>query len=95
MLTKVRCYPEEKAEIERDAKKKGLSVGGYLRASSLNRLITPRGDQTSIDKLVALGARQKAIYEVIKQEGMTPEREKQFSDTLVAIKMTLQNFNIR
>jgi len=95
VLTNIRCYPEEKAAIENKAKKKGMSVGGYLRECALNRLITPRGDSESIDKLIELGARQKAIYDVIKREGMTPELSKQFTETLVAMKMTLQNFNIR
>lgn len=95
VLTNIRCYPEEKAAIENKAKKKGMSVGGYLRECALNREVKPLGDQASTDKLVILGAHLKATHDVIQRDGMTQELSKEFSETLVAIKVALQNFKVQ
>ncbi|PIJ47765.1 hypothetical protein BV501_18770 [Erwinia sp. OAMSP11] len=92
LLTNVRCHDEEKTLIVSKAEAKGISLGAYIRDCAMRRTVKEKGDASGIDAIVALGARQKQIYQQIKAEGMTPELDAEFSKTLRELKTALENF---
>ncbi len=93
LLGSVRCYPEEKEQIQDSAKAAGLSTGEFLRRSALGRRIVAKGDTKQMNEILKLGGLQKHLYTEMQKLGMmTPELSKQFADTLAALQKTLMKF---
>lgn len=44
LLGSVRCFPEEKSQVQENAKAAGISTGEFLRRSALGRRIVAKGD---------------------------------------------------
>lgn len=93
LLGSVRCYPEEKEQIQTSARAAGLSVGEFVRRSCLGRKIVARGDPHQMSEILRLGAQQQKLYSELQIRGMmTPELRDQFSATLSAIQVALMKF---
>lgn len=91
---KARCNDEEAALIREKAEAAGLTVSDLLRRSALNRRIVTRTDKRLMGELLRLGGLQKHLYNQM-QEGMTTELSKQFSETLVALKMAVLQLDLQ
>lgn len=88
VLLGIRCFPEEKLQIQESAKAAGLSVGEYLRRCALSRRIIPKTDTKLIMELQRLGGLQKHLF----NEGrgnVSDVFSKQYSEVLVAIKKAI------
>jgi hypothetical protein len=93
LLGSVRCYPEEKEQIQASAKAAGISTGEFLRRSALGRRIVAKGDVRQMNEILRLGGLQKHLYSEMQKQGvMTVELSKQFADTLAALQKTLMKF---
>ena len=89
LLPSVRCFPEEKTQIQDSAQTAGLSVGEYLRRCALGRRITAKTDTKTMNELLRLGGLQKHLHNELKDKGMTPALSKQFSEVLSALKKAI------
>lgn len=93
LLGSVRCYQEEKEQIQASAKAAGISTGEFLRRSALGRRIVAKGDTKQMNEILKLGGLQKHLYSEMQKQGvMTAELSKQFADTLAALQKTLMKF---
>lgn len=93
LLGSVRCYPEEKAQIQESAKAAGISTGEFLRRSALGRRIVAKGDTRQMNEILKLGGLQKHLYSEMQKQGMmTAELSKQFADTLTELQTALMKF---
>lgn len=84
----IRCFPEEKQQIQDSAQAAGLSVGEYLRRCALGRRITAKTDTKLIMELQRLGGLQKHLF----NEGRGNVSEvfsKEYSEVLIAIKKAI------
>lgn len=94
LLGSVRCFPEEKAQIQENAKAAGISTGEFLRRSALGRRIVAKGDTRQMNEILKLGGLQKHLYTEMQKQGMmTTELSKQFSETLTALQVALLKFD--
>lgn len=94
LLGSVRCFPEEKAHIQENAKAAGISTGEFLRRSALGRRIVAKGDTRQMNEILKLGGLQKHLYTEMQKQGiMTTELSKQFSETLTALQVALLKFD--
>ncbi|MFN1149975.1 mobilization protein [Serratia liquefaciens] len=93
LLGSVRCYTEEKEQIQTSAKAAGISTGEFLRRSALGRRIVAKGDTRQMNEILKLGGLLKHLYSEMKKDGvMTTEKSKEFSDALIATKVALMKF---
>ncbi|AWK15698.1 plasmid mobilization protein MobA [Candidatus Fukatsuia symbiotica] len=84
VLLGIRCYPEEKKQIQEKAEVAGLSVGEFLRRCALSRRIIPRTDVKLIVELSKLGGLQKHLF----NEGKGVHSQA-YSEILVALKKAI------
>lgn len=93
LLPSVRCYPEEKAKILKNANAAGLSTGEYMRRCALGRRIVAKGDTKQMNEILKQGGLLKHLYtEMQKQGAMTTELSKEFASTLRAQQVAFLNF---
>lgn len=93
LLGSVRCYQEEKEQIQASARASGISTGEFLRRSALGRRIVPKGDIRQMNEIVKLGGLQKHLYSEMQRQGMmTPELSKQFAETLAELHTAVMKF---
>lgn len=93
LLGSVRCYPEEKEQIQESAKAAGISTGEFLRRTALGRRIVAKGDTRQMNEILKLGGLQKHLYSEMQAKGMmTPELSRQFAETLTALQTALMKF---
>lgn len=93
LLGSVRCYPEEKEQIQQSARAAGITVGEFMRRSALGRRIVARGDPRQMHEILQLGEQQKRLYNELQCQGMmTPVLREQFSATLSALQVALMKF---
>jgi hypothetical protein len=93
LLGSVRCYPEEKEQIQMSARAAGITVGEFIRRSTLGRRIIAKGDIRQMTEILRMGEVQKHLYSELQSRGMmTPELQAQFSATLSALQIALMKF---
>ena len=94
LLGSVRCYPEEKAQIQESAKAAGISTGEYLRRCALGRRIVAKGDTRQMNEIMRQGGLLKHLYSEMQKQGMmTAELSKQYSETLTAMQVAFLKFD--
>lgn len=80
----IRCFPDEKIQIEEKAKDCGLSMGQYLVQCGLGRQTRSNVDSMVINELRRLGGLQKHLF-VEGQGGLSA----QYADVLQEIKLAI------
>lgn len=94
LLGSIRCFPEEKAQIQENARAAGMSVGEFMRRTALSRRIVAKGDTRQMKEIMKQGGLLKHLYNEMKKDGtMTTERSKEFSDALIAMQKAFLSFD--
>lgn len=94
LLGSVRCYPEEKAQIQESAKAAGISTGEYLRRCALGRRIVAKGDTRQMNEIMRQGGLLKHLYSEMQKQGMmTAELSKQYAEALTAMQVAFLRFD--
>ncbi|ENV52055.1 plasmid mobilization protein MobA [Acinetobacter junii] len=84
IIPRIRCFPEERNQIEEKAKDCGLSMGQYLIQCGLGRQTRSNVDSMVINELRKLGGLQKHLF-IEGQGGLSA----QYSDILEEIKQAI------
>lgn len=93
LLGSIRCYPEEKEQIQSSARAAGLTTGEFLRRSALGRRIVAKGDIRQMKEIIKQGEFLRYLYSEMKKDGlMTAERSQEFSAALAATQIALMRF---
>ncbi len=87
----IRTTDREKAIINAQAKRAGLTMTEYMRRTALNKRIVSKVDQKALGELARLGGLQKYLLMKIKglpdEEGLRRELNATLAAVLSAVKM--------